>query len=577
MKLTPEEMKEIREKSRRAYKFEDDAVIERDVKRLLAHAEALQGEVRVWTDNSTSWARGCMAWQEWAQALHGDKSLGDELSREAIAATLATLRADLDAGIKRVGDLNQQNATLRAELADMAAEKERQYARAEESRAEAERLKGENEALKRRAAKAELSSRLGDPRVSDVLQAWERASAAESALKEAQETLALHRENYLSMSARAETAEQERDEWRRWAASLSPELGTKDDAEVRETVTATLTVLRGDRDAMVKQAREREQERDEARKAVKGLKHSLASIDCAATQATTCARCGVYKHTPWRAGDGYICAGCLGAEVEQHLATIATLTKDLEQARKGREEDDAARVEQIRILTADKTRDLAYLKELHSEVERLRGEVAEQKAHVAGYEADYPGLLRDRDALSSLRAAAQGVKQLIEAAGLHNLTRGVELGPTVWYVKMHAALAALSSALNDSPEAVEARVGRFKTALPGRDRREPLTGAGVEGKPACDHSAAPEKSVCPTCGAWRIPTIPTPPDRMCGVCGHWRAGGSGPCGICSACSKCTPPDRSEGKCENPKCIGARYHHGACNERRTHPDERGSDE
>ena len=41
---------------------------------------------------------------------------------------------------------------------------------------------------------------------------------------------------------------------------------------------------------------------------------SLRARLSAAQQATTCARCGEYKHTPWRADDGYICAGCMGEE-----------------------------------------------------------------------------------------------------------------------------------------------------------------------------------------------------------------------------------------------------------------------
>lgn len=40
----------------------------------------------------------------------------------------------------------------------------------------------------------------------------------------------------------------------------------------------------------------------------------IQSVARSLEQATNCARCGNYKHTPWRAHDGYICAGCMGKE-----------------------------------------------------------------------------------------------------------------------------------------------------------------------------------------------------------------------------------------------------------------------
>jgi hypothetical protein len=52
--------------------------------------------------------------------------------------------------------------------------------------------------------------------------------------------------------------------------------------------------------------------------------HGLRSGWATATQqATTCARCLVFKHTPWRDDeDGYICAGCMGAENERLRAAL---------------------------------------------------------------------------------------------------------------------------------------------------------------------------------------------------------------------------------------------------------------
>jgi hypothetical protein len=63
-------------------------------------------------------------------------------------------------------------------------------------------------------------------------------------------------------------------------------------------------------------------------------------------------------------------------------------------------------------------------------------------------------LLRDISELLAeierLRPALQGLVSVIDAAGLLNLSNGVQLGPTVWYVKaterMDIARSALESA-----------------------------------------------------------------------------------------------------------------------------------
>ena len=42
--------------------------------------------------------------------------------------------------------------------------------------------------------------------------------------------------------------------------------------------------------------------------------------------------------------------------------------------------------------------------------------------------------------VTALVEATEHLRSVIDAAGVENLSRGVELGPTVWYVKMQAAL-----------------------------------------------------------------------------------------------------------------------------------------
>lgn len=47
------------------------------------------------------------------------------------------------------------------------------------------------------------------------------------------------------------------------------------------------------------------------------------------------------------------------------------------------------------------------------------------------------------DALAALRELVR----VIDAAGLHNLSNGVQLGPTVWYVKAHDAMESARAVL----------------------------------------------------------------------------------------------------------------------------------
>ena len=48
--------------------------------------------------------------------------------------------------------------------------------------------------------------------------------------------------------------------------------------------------------------------------ALESERDSLRASLAVTTQATHCAECGVFKHTPWRDDEGYICAGCLGSQ-----------------------------------------------------------------------------------------------------------------------------------------------------------------------------------------------------------------------------------------------------------------------
>lgn len=57
--------------------------------------------------------------------------------------------------------------------------------------------------------------------------------------------------------------------------------------------------------------------------------------------------------------------------------------------------------------------------------------------------ADARLIIAAADMLSALR----GLRHVIEAAGLHNLMNGVQLGPTVWFVKASDALAAATDAI----------------------------------------------------------------------------------------------------------------------------------
>jgi hypothetical protein len=53
----------------------------------------------------------------------------------------------------------------------------------------------------------------------------------------------------------------------------------------------------------------------------------------------------------------------------------------------------------------------------------------------------------EREALADAREALDGLLRVIDAAGLQNLTNGVQLGPTVWYVKASDAMNYARAAL----------------------------------------------------------------------------------------------------------------------------------
>lgn len=91
---------------------------------------------------------------------------------------------------------------------------------------------------------------------------------------------------------------------------------------------------------------------------------------------------------------------------------------------------------------------------LREEVERLRSEnfalAAGQCVHAI---ADEGGVLMCKQVIAQaariakLERVLQCLVAVIDAAGLHNLSNGVQLGPTVWYVKAHDAMTAARAAL----------------------------------------------------------------------------------------------------------------------------------
>ncbi len=51
--------------------------------------------------------------------------------------------------------------------------------------------------------------------------------------------------------------------------------------------------------------------------------HKLFTVNFPKEQATHCAKCGQYKHTPWREdGIGYVCATCLVAIKDEQSSAI---------------------------------------------------------------------------------------------------------------------------------------------------------------------------------------------------------------------------------------------------------------
>ena len=69
-------------------------------------------------------------------------------------------------------------------------------------------------------------------------------------------------------------------------------------------------------------------------------------------------------------------------------------------------------------------------------------------------ERQYLAAERDRLTIErdELQGALAGLVGIIDKAGLHNLSKGVQLGPTVWYVKASDWLELARSLLPDPPE-----------------------------------------------------------------------------------------------------------------------------
>jgi hypothetical protein len=58
-------------------------------------------------------------------------------------------------------------------------------------------------------------------------------------------------------------------------------------------------------------------------------------------------------------------------------------------------------------------------------------------------------IYRDNDRIDSVISALRNLVEVIEAAGLLNLSNGVQLGPTVWYVKASDAIDYAKRALSE--------------------------------------------------------------------------------------------------------------------------------
>lgn len=87
---------------------------------------------------------------------------------------------------------------------------------------------------------------------------------------------------------------------------------------------------------------------------VERLKHGWTT---ATKQATNCARCHVFKHTPWRAHDGYVCAGCLGAEVANLKDERDAAQKERDLAKLRLERDGGRLADEVAVLVRQRVVD----------------------------------------------------------------------------------------------------------------------------------------------------------------------------------------------------------------------------
>ena len=80
----------------------------------------------------------------------------------------------------------------------------------------------------------------------------------------------------------------------------------------RNSVQAKLDDVRATVDALTQRAERAEGDAAQVR----------ATAQEMLAQVTECAQCRVFKHTPWKASEGYICAACLGKERDEALANL---------------------------------------------------------------------------------------------------------------------------------------------------------------------------------------------------------------------------------------------------------------
>lgn len=111
---------------------------------------------------------------------------------------------------------------------------------------------------------------------------------------------------------------------------------TSSDAAVRivSSLNETIYDLRTENAALKLAAIEYAKTAEVAATRIDELENQLQAANIPAVQATNCACCGEYKHTPIREAIGYVCADCLVAErdaINHQLASVISQLGHMEQ------------------------------------------------------------------------------------------------------------------------------------------------------------------------------------------------------------------------------------------------------